>query len=238
MTEHAADKAFYDQEDYADDPSIATWPLSAQFRAYARVTESLVLSHFGGVGHTSLELGAGTCSLSLSLSHLPALEHMICMDISAERMRGLAPKMASVIAGAVPAKLEHVGGSFNERLPFDDASVDLILFDAALHHASSPWDILAECRRVIRSGGLLVAQREQYLAIASFGYALRRLQRSKEVQLGVIENSFLRAQYAYFLRARGFEPRFTGVAELPIQRALWFLNGLMFSKWVIAAKPT
>lgn len=237
MTNDAADKAFYDDQGDAQDPFWTNWHHSPKFTSYVRVSESLVRRHFASGLHTSLELGAGTCTLSLALSHLPMLGRMICMDISAERMRTLAPKVASTMTLARQDKLEHLAGSFNERLPFDDASIDLVLFDAALHHASSPWELLAECRRVLRPGGLLVAQREQYLATSTFPYVLRRLLKTEEVRAGVVENAFLRAQYEYFLRARGFEPRFTGVAESALQRVLSFSNGMLFSKWVISARP-
>jgi len=238
MTNHAEDKAFYDDQGDAQDPVWTTWYNSQRFASYLRVSESLVRGHFPDGQHTSLELGAGSCTLSLALSHLPIFGRMICMDISAERMQALAPKVASAIPSARPDKLEHIAGSFNEHLPFNDASIDIIFFDASLHHASSPWDLLAECRRVLRPNGLLIAQREQFLALASFGYVLRRLLRSEEVQAGVIENAFFRAQYEYFLRARGFDPKFVGVAESTAQRALSAFNGIIFSKWVISAMPT
>ncbi len=40
-----------------------------------------------------------------------------------------------------------------ERLPIDDASVDLALLSQALHHAASPSDALAEAWRILRPGG-------------------------------------------------------------------------------------
>ena len=122
-------------------------------------------------------------------------------------------------------------------MPFADGSIDLLLFDASFHHASSPWDLLAECRRVLKSDGLLIAQREQYLGLLSSSFVLRRLLKSEEVTSGVIENAYLRSQYEYFLRARGFDPKFIGVAESAVQKLLSFTNGLIYSKWIIAARP-
>lgn len=237
MVNKSADKSFYDKQGELQDSVWAKWYKSKQFSSYLKVTESLIRSSIKEGQRTSLELGAGSCTLSLSLSHLPMINRMICMDISADRMDSIAPKVASVIQSARSDKLEHIAGSFNDPLPFGDESIDLILFDAALHHSTSPWDLLSECRRVLRPDGLLIAQREQFLAISTYYYVLRRLLRSPEVKAGVVENAFLRAQYDYFLRARGFEPKFIGVAESIPQHVLFPLNGFVFSKWVIMARP-
>jgi SAM-dependent methyltransferase len=40
-----------------------------------------------------------------------------------------------------------------ERLPLDDASVDVALLSQALHHAARPAGALAEARRILRPGG-------------------------------------------------------------------------------------
>jgi ubiquinone/menaquinone biosynthesis C-methylase UbiE len=152
-------------------------------------------------------------------------------------MRALAPGAARALPAARLDKIEYRGGDFNQPLPYEDASLDVVLFDAALHHAASPWFTLAECRRVVKPDGLLIAQREQYLAYLTEGIAIARLLRSVEVTSGVIENSFYRSQYEYLLRARGFEPVVHGGPDAPWQRALFFLNGLIFSKWVIVARP-
>lgn len=233
----SSDKNFYDDQGNPEDEVWMSWAGTPQFSSYLKVTTNQIKKHFSNGPLTSLELGAGTCTLSLGLSHLPALSRMICMDISAERMRSLSPKVAKAIDNAEKNKLEYIEGSFNERLPFEDHSVDVILFDAALHHASSPWELLGECRRILRPNGLLIAQREQYLGIMTFNYILKRLLKSEEVLAGVVENAYLRAQYDYFLRARGFEPQFLGVSESMMQKAFGFLNGILFSKWVIVAKP-
>jgi hypothetical protein len=88
----------------------------------------------------------------------------------------------------------------------------------------------------LRPGGVLVAQREQYLGAATAGVKLTRLLQTPEVKAGVSENAYLRAQYEYYLRAVGFDSvTFFPVAETALQRMFSFLNGLLFSKWVIWA---
>ena len=45
--------------------------------------------------------------------------------------------------------------AFGERLPFDDASFDVVLCDNVVDHAESPRRIVEEIARVLRPGGLL-----------------------------------------------------------------------------------
>jgi ubiquinone/menaquinone biosynthesis C-methylase UbiE len=238
MAIHAADKSFYDAQGDQSESIWTDWQSSDRFHPYLQVSERIASKHFKGrKGISTLELGAGTCTFSLSLSHRPEFGRMICMDISLTRMQKFVPVVSKTIPAALPEKLEHIEGSFNDSLPFENASVDLVLFDASLHHASSPWDLLAECHRILAPGGLLLAQREQFLAHITASRAVSRLLKTEEVQSGVIENTYLRIQYEYFLRARGFDPVFTPVAESRLQRMLPFLNGVAYSKWVIAAQP-
>ena len=41
-------------------------------------------------------------------------------------------------------------------LPFADASADMILCTQVLEHVPRPWDLMSECRRVLKPGGFLV----------------------------------------------------------------------------------
>jgi ubiquinone/menaquinone biosynthesis C-methylase UbiE len=233
-----ADRRFYDDVATSAGGGAGAEELPERYARYIRRTKTSLQTHFRGrQGCVALELGAGSCALSLAVSDLPFLQRLICFDISSERMRALAPGAARALPAAQLEKIEFQAGDFNQPLPYEDVSLDVVLFDAALHHAASPWFTLAECRRVVKPDGLLIAQREQYLAYLTEGIAIARLLRSVEVTSGVIENSYYRSQYEYFLRARGFEPVFHGVPDAPWQRALFFLNGLIFSKWVIVARP-
>lgn len=45
--------------------------------------------------------------------------------------------------------------AFGEKLPFDDASFDVVLSDNVVDHAESPRRIIQEMTRVLRPGGLL-----------------------------------------------------------------------------------
>ena len=41
-------------------------------------------------------------------------------------------------------------------LPFKDATADIVLCTQVLEHVQRPWDLISECRRVLKPGGFLV----------------------------------------------------------------------------------
>lgn len=184
---------------------------------------------------TSLELGAGTCLLSLMLSKTGLFERMHCADISALRMRELSQPAALAVDGD-KSVLSFEEFDFSYVFPYADHSCDIVLFDAALHHSRDMWTTLRECRRVLKPGGLLIAQREQFMAPLTAGPAIHRLLRTPEVRDGVSENIYSKLQYDYYLRACGFRPRFLPVSHGWF-KAFSYLNGLVFSKWVVLAQP-
>jgi len=47
---------------------------------------------------------------------------------------------------------------YAEEIPFDDASFDVALLDDVLEHVSDPERTLAECRRILRPGGIVVVK--------------------------------------------------------------------------------
>ncbi|MBN9088894.1 MAG: class I SAM-dependent methyltransferase [Reyranella sp.] len=231
-----ADKKFYDAEThYFSDPSFMTDHQAVVETYVAKYRATLAaLAKRKGRKLKTLELGAGTCTLSLTLSREPWIGAMHCTDISAHRMDSLARTVAQHIGGRIEL-LTFGEADFTDPLRFGDGQFDVVLFDAALHHSRNMWTTLRECHRVLADDGLLIAQREQYAAPLTYPWALRKLLRSEEVAAGVTENSYLKAQYEYYMRATGFRPTFlpVGHRQLP---GLWFLNGLVFSKWVIVAE--
>jgi ubiquinone/menaquinone biosynthesis C-methylase UbiE len=45
-----------------------------------------------------------------------------------------------------------------ERMPFPDESFDVVIMDDVLEHVADPMEVLGECCRLLRSGGLLIAR--------------------------------------------------------------------------------
>ena len=184
-----------------------------------------------------LDLGAGSCTTSLILSGEDFVGEVVAADLSTRRMQQMVPHIRAIYGGC-PEKLRYVEADMNERLEFPDDHFDLVVMDAALHHSRNIWGTLAEIRRVLKPGGYFVAQREQYAPTLTAGYKFKKLLQTEEVQAGVSENAYLKSQYAYYLRANGFEPRFVPVlTKLPF-KLLFFANGWLFCKYNILARST
>jgi ubiquinone/menaquinone biosynthesis C-methylase UbiE len=98
----------------------------------------------------SLEIGSGTGYFTLNLMRAGLIEQATCSDISPgmlETLRanaaGLGLEVATVQADA-------------ERLPFADASFDLVLGHAVLHHIPDLQRAFAEFERVLVPGGTVL----------------------------------------------------------------------------------
>ena len=230
-----ADKRFYDEESEYSDEALRQF-VNKQ-AAYIDQYRALLVDYFGSRPIRVLELGAGTCALSLSLGKSLVVQHGVAFDISATRMQRYAPRVCKIL-GIEPPAFQYVEGDFSDLSCFAEEKFDLILFDASLHHARSIWDLLSSCRELLAPNGLLVAQREQYLARLSAGWALNRLIGMDEVRSGVSENTYLREQYLYYLRACGFDACAIAAPETRFQKLMFFLNGLIFSKWVLIARSS
>src|SRR5882757_9235861 len=99
----------------------------------------------------ALEIGSGTGYFSLNLVQQGLIGKLTATDISP----GMLTQLAST---ATTLRLEHVTTVVTEaeKLPFEDASFDLVLGHAVLHHIPDLDRAFAEFRRVLRPGGYIV----------------------------------------------------------------------------------
>jgi SAM-dependent methyltransferase len=99
----------------------------------------------------ALEIGAGTGYFTLNLMRAGIVERATCLDISPGMLVTLERNAARLgladRVGIVATDAEH--------LPFDDASFDLVLGHAVLHHLPDLDQAFREFRRVLRPGGLV-----------------------------------------------------------------------------------
>jgi SAM-dependent methyltransferase len=101
-----------------------------------------------GFGH-SLEIGSGTGYFSLNLLQAGVIREATCTDIS--------PGMLETLGG----NAERLGLAVEtvetdaETLPFQDASFDLVLGHAILHHIPDLPRAFAEFNRVLKPGGVI-----------------------------------------------------------------------------------
>lgn len=228
----SADKEFYEQELAVGDSQ--GWVAENVFFTNAWLSK-LELDLASSRNLRMLDLGAGSCATSLTISKHDAIAEIVATDVSATRMAVMSKETTEIVGGDL-SKLKFQEIDFNDALPFAENSFDLVVMDASLHHSRNIWHTLSEINRVLKSGGYFIAQREAYVAPLTATYAFRRLLRSPEVSAGVSENAYLKSQYDYYLRVNGFSPYFQPIYPSLKFKMLFFLNGIVFSKYNIIAR--
>lgn len=232
----STDQAFYDEAP-VDAPLIAEWAewmpgimacWLPELRAKAEREGPLKI----------LELGSGTCLLAALLARESFVEHVTCTDISVARMRE-AMRSTSQVVSFDESKVDYGLLNFNEAFPIEDNAFDAVVCHGSLHHSRSMWATLHEVNRVLRSGGVFVAQRERILAPLTGHLVTRRMLTDPEFAAGVSENSYTLGQYEYYLRIAGFDFRaIPASGEGRAVRLLSALNGVLFSKYVLWSEKT
>jgi ubiquinone/menaquinone biosynthesis C-methylase UbiE len=130
----------------------AKWAIS-----FGEVGQSQVLAKLSkGLGGAperyarSLEIGAGTGYFSLNMLAAGIIEEATCTDISPGMLATLRANAEALGLGV------HTAVADAERLPFPDASFDLVFGHAVLHHIPHLELAFAELERVLVPGGTLV----------------------------------------------------------------------------------
>lgn len=226
----SADKVFYDLEPIGSEKEYENWMREIEF--YFLAYSDKLNAKLRGTKGAIADLGAGSCGLSVCCSRLSNVKRVFAVDISMIRMQKMIG-LSGIILGGDAAKIEPLEADFNSLLPFPDASLDAVLFDASLHHSRSMWHLLAECRRVLKEDGVVVAQRESYLSTFRAKRQLSRLLSTPEVSANVSENMYLLAQYQYYFRVHGFDVSFIPRSPSKLKRALSAFNGGIFCDGVL-----
>ncbi len=98
----------------------------------------------------SLEIGAGTGYFSLNLLQAGIVDEATCTDISPGMVSTLGRNAERLGLRVKAARADA------ESLPFADASFDLVLGHAVLHHLPNLRRAFSEFHRVLRPGGRIV----------------------------------------------------------------------------------
>jgi ubiquinone/menaquinone biosynthesis C-methylase UbiE len=129
----------------------AKWGISFAEVGRAQVVGKLakLLGPRPGPYGRSLEIGAGTGYFSLNLLRAGVVGEAVCTDISPGMLRTLEENAARL---GLPVETAACDAA---ALPFPDASFDLVLGHAVLHHLPDLDAAFAEFHRVLKPGGTL-----------------------------------------------------------------------------------
>jgi len=229
------DKSYYDKNVVVDNQeNFIKWAENIVF--YFDGYRDLLNQKLKDTQGVVVELGAGSAACSICASSLKNVSKVYAVDISMTRMSALASNTSKFISGDLK-KIEFKESNFNERFPFDDNTLDAILFDASMHHSRSMWHLLSECNRVLKKTGILVAQRESFCSPLRASKQFRDLLKSPEIAAQVSENMYIKEQYLYYLNIAGFNAEFYPRTPNKTKRMLRFLNGNLFCDVLLIAYP-
>ncbi len=136
----------------------------------------------GGYGR-SLEIGAGTGYFSLNMLQTGVVREATCTDISPGMLTTLALNAERLGLRVRTARADA------ESLPFPDASFDLVLGHAVLHHLPDLERAFAEFHRVLAPGGRIVFAGEP----SRFGDRLAAIPKAGAQRLAPAWRALLRA---------------------------------------------
>jgi ubiquinone/menaquinone biosynthesis C-methylase UbiE len=142
---HEQNRRFHDEveAEVYDQRMGITYDAEATARMIAELEEVLGKPLPGG---TVVDVGSGTGHVAVKLARSGRFARVVATDIS-PRMLACARKNAS-LAGCAIETLE----TDMVHLPFENASVDLVVGCAILHHLPDPVAFLPEVRRILKPG--------------------------------------------------------------------------------------
>ena len=226
--------AFRDEHEPLDD--VAAWMQRKEL--VRKLDDALERSGIEPVG-TVVELGAGSCWLSALLARRPAVERVIAVEFSRRRLTELAPYAIAQL-DAPAEKVERLLADFYDH-GLDDGIAQLVVMDAAFHHAADPQRLCRIAYDLLAPGGHFLLHREPTLSLLR-----RKREKGLEDEFGDFERGYDWWTYLRFLREAGFEARkvpaahgYTALRDrLRLRPPLSWLNGTIYSVFTyVGRKP-
>jgi SAM-dependent methyltransferase len=166
-----------------------------RFSGSAEFADVLALAGSRLPGGMVLDVGAGNGIASFALARSGA-RVVFALEPDLSTTVGLGA-LRSLVAG-MPV---HAVCALGETMPLRSGSVDLVYVRQVLHHASDLRELVSECARVLKPGGLLLACREHVVdderQLAEF------LRRHPVHQLAGGENAFRLSEYLQAIEGSG-----------------------------------
>jgi ubiquinone/menaquinone biosynthesis C-methylase UbiE len=99
-------------------------------------------------GKDILEIGVGAGTDHLQWARASCICHGVDLTLA-----GIDTTTRHLALHGLSSDLRHIDA---ERLPFDDASMDIVYSWGVIHHSEKPEAIIAEVRRVLKPGGRFI----------------------------------------------------------------------------------
>ena len=177
---------------YYDDPLLA-----AAQRYHASSEWHAIQQYLSGYNGEALDIGAGRGIASFALAKeqfsVTSLEPDSSDLVGAGAIKSLANEASLNI---------KVVQEFSERLPFPDASFDVVFARAVLHHTSNLEKACREVFRVLKPGGRFIAVREHVISKPNDLEVFFQIHPLHKLYGG--ENAFLLKEYKSALQRVGF----------------------------------
>ncbi len=228
LADHA-ELSFREEHEVFDDPGRDVVAWMERKELVRKLADALQRTGVEPAG-TVVELGAGSCWTSAVLARWPAVERVIAVEFSRRRLVDLAP-FALAYLDAPAEKVERLLADFYDH-GLDNGIAQLVVMDAAFHHAADPGRLCRVAYDLLAPGGHFLLHREPTLSLVR-----RTREKGVEDEFGDFERGYDWWTYLRFLRDAGFVARKVPAAHgyislrdrLRLRPPLAWLNGTIYS---------
>jgi len=170
--------------------NIAHWKRQAD--NFDRLVELLKLSG----GEKALEIGAGRCWASAYLARQGC--QVVGLDVVRDKRAGGLATGSIYLQHGMPYFSRLLASM--ELLPFRQATFDLVLSVASIHHSPHLDGVVGQCARVLRPGGHLAVTSEPCISV----FKEKRVHNS-ETEAGINEHTYDMMDYRRAFRGAGLQ---------------------------------